>query len=283
MDYKARFYSPYLNRFLQPDSIIPNPANPQSLNRFGYVGNNPIRYNDPTGHIMCEFDAQGNDYCYENDRKTTIRKEPKGNQPPILPLTNSCNRPNRSVVCLPPPDQEPEPKLPTFPPMVEIPVQPTIDPLIPEYDFIAPWEFDRLDALGIRINGTYCFIIICGDISIDLIGNSYSNEATLFVTPGIGGGLGYGFDVSGGIIAAYDAPTNSSLAGAARNFTLNFTPEVGGQVAYSVAADPNFTGNYAQTYNLGITGGAEASAYYSASYSIPIGTCDLRSCYSGVK
>ena len=30
MDYKARFYSAYLNRFLQPDSIIPNPADPQS-------------------------------------------------------------------------------------------------------------------------------------------------------------------------------------------------------------------------------------------------------------
>jgi RHS repeat-associated protein len=54
MDYKARFYSPYINRFLQPDSIIPNPANPQSLNRFGYVLNNPIRFNDPTGHVCSD-------------------------------------------------------------------------------------------------------------------------------------------------------------------------------------------------------------------------------------
>jgi len=37
---------------LQPDSIIPNPANPQSLNRFGYVVNNPIKFNDPTGHAQ---------------------------------------------------------------------------------------------------------------------------------------------------------------------------------------------------------------------------------------
>ncbi len=50
MDYKARFYSPSLMRFHQPDSIIPDPANPQAFNRFGYVLNNPIRYNDPTGH-----------------------------------------------------------------------------------------------------------------------------------------------------------------------------------------------------------------------------------------
>ena len=31
-----------------------NRANPQSLNRFGYVLNNPIRYNDPSGHKECE-------------------------------------------------------------------------------------------------------------------------------------------------------------------------------------------------------------------------------------
>ena len=50
MDYKARFYSPYINRFLQPDSIIPNAGNPQNFNRYSYVGNNPVNFNDPTGH-----------------------------------------------------------------------------------------------------------------------------------------------------------------------------------------------------------------------------------------
>lgn len=50
MDYKARFYSPTLGRFIQPDSIIPNAANPQNWNRYSYVLNNPIRFNDPTGH-----------------------------------------------------------------------------------------------------------------------------------------------------------------------------------------------------------------------------------------
>ncbi|MEW6085798.1 MAG: RHS repeat-associated core domain-containing protein [Chloroflexota bacterium] len=49
---QARFYSPALGRFLQPDTIIPNLASPQSFNRFSYVINNPIRYNDPTGHCF---------------------------------------------------------------------------------------------------------------------------------------------------------------------------------------------------------------------------------------
>jgi len=46
--------SPYINRFLQPDTIIPNPSNPQSWNRYSYVANRPINFNDPTGHSPCE-------------------------------------------------------------------------------------------------------------------------------------------------------------------------------------------------------------------------------------
>jgi hypothetical protein len=60
MDYIPRSNDPYTNRFIQPDSIIPNPANPQSWNRFSYVLNSPIRYKDPSGHIECEeVDANG--------------------------------------------------------------------------------------------------------------------------------------------------------------------------------------------------------------------------------
>jgi hypothetical protein len=29
---------------------VPNPANPQSLNRYSYILNNPLKYTDPTGH-----------------------------------------------------------------------------------------------------------------------------------------------------------------------------------------------------------------------------------------
>lgn len=54
IDYNARFYGPALGRMTQPDSIIPNPGNPQSLNRYSYTLNNPIRYTDPTGHYECE-------------------------------------------------------------------------------------------------------------------------------------------------------------------------------------------------------------------------------------
>jgi RHS repeat-associated protein len=48
--YNARYYDPTIGRFVSADSIVPSPGNPQTLNRYAYAYNNPLRYNDPTGH-----------------------------------------------------------------------------------------------------------------------------------------------------------------------------------------------------------------------------------------
>ncbi len=56
--FNARFYSPTLGRFLSADSIMSGMANPQNLNRYSYVANNPINANDPTGHY-CVGDLEG--------------------------------------------------------------------------------------------------------------------------------------------------------------------------------------------------------------------------------
>ena len=49
-----RWNSPYINHFLSADTVIPSHTNPQNLNRYSYVTNNPLRYTDPTGHKECE-------------------------------------------------------------------------------------------------------------------------------------------------------------------------------------------------------------------------------------
>ena len=72
--YGARFYSPRIGRFISPDTIVPGYANPQNLNRFSYVRNNPVRYTDPTGHMIpCE----PGDLC---------RHPPRPQPPPPPPL-----------------------------------------------------------------------------------------------------------------------------------------------------------------------------------------------------
>jgi RHS repeat-associated protein len=59
MYYRARYYAHYLNRWIQPDTIVPDPANPQSLNRYSYVKNRPLNFTDPTGHR----EDCGNEQC----------------------------------------------------------------------------------------------------------------------------------------------------------------------------------------------------------------------------
>ncbi|MBN1315450.1 MAG: hypothetical protein JXA42_08280 [Anaerolineales bacterium] len=47
---RARFFVPGLGRFASADTIVPDPGNPQTLNRYSYTIGNPLRFYDPNGH-----------------------------------------------------------------------------------------------------------------------------------------------------------------------------------------------------------------------------------------
>jgi len=47
----GRLYDPVVGRFLSPDPYIADPSFTQSYNRYSYVLNNPLKYNDPTGEL----------------------------------------------------------------------------------------------------------------------------------------------------------------------------------------------------------------------------------------
>jgi RHS repeat-associated protein len=48
----ARYYNPKIARFISQDTYTGNTRDPLSLNLYTYGYNNPIRYYDPTGHIV---------------------------------------------------------------------------------------------------------------------------------------------------------------------------------------------------------------------------------------
>ena len=58
----ARYYLPEIGRFISADSIVPEPGNPQSYNRYSYSYNNLVNYTDSSGH--CIDGALPQNKCY---------------------------------------------------------------------------------------------------------------------------------------------------------------------------------------------------------------------------
>jgi hypothetical protein len=63
----ARWYDAYINRWISPDTIIPDFTNPQSLNRFSYTLGNPLKYIDPTGHKEEGACSDPNEECIDDE------------------------------------------------------------------------------------------------------------------------------------------------------------------------------------------------------------------------
>jgi RHS repeat-associated protein len=57
-NYGARFYSTLTGRFLSPDPVVQDVKDPQALNAYSYVRNNPLVYVDPTGLYGTEIVPQ---------------------------------------------------------------------------------------------------------------------------------------------------------------------------------------------------------------------------------
>ena len=72
--YNARWYDPHLGRFTQPDTIsfveaLPNPTDAKAFDRYAYVNNNPVRYNDPSGHCGGVYSVGGeNEYLSDEEK-----------------------------------------------------------------------------------------------------------------------------------------------------------------------------------------------------------------------
>jgi RHS repeat-associated protein len=71
VDMQARWYAPEIQRFISADTIVPDPTNPQSLNRYAYVLNNPVNLVDPTGNYGICFQQGQADQDSEDLKQNT--------------------------------------------------------------------------------------------------------------------------------------------------------------------------------------------------------------------
>ncbi|THB77448.1 MAG: hypothetical protein D3926_15310, partial [Desulfobacteraceae bacterium] len=65
-NYDARLYDPNLGQFIMADTLLPDVYDPQSLNRYAYCLNNPVKYTDPSGHAHWEDFDQSSESGFQN-------------------------------------------------------------------------------------------------------------------------------------------------------------------------------------------------------------------------
>ncbi|RIK57522.1 MAG: hypothetical protein DCC63_13640 [Nitrospira sp.] len=160
-NYKARQYEAALGRFVSPDTVVPDPFNPQDLNRYAYVRNSPLNYTDPTGQAGdCVGDIAAKPECQVPDvipvREVQIQDDPLyPTSPPSSPKWPSRGRMSRN--------------------------RPTVNPPVTNPGVADPL-FSRSDTTSVSKN-----IFTIGFF----VPNQNPDEAQLFV-PGIGGIIGAG-------------------------------------------------------------------------------------------
>jgi len=67
-NFGARYNASTMGRFMSADPLGGSLANPQSLNKYTYVLNNPLRYTDPTGLYACADDKNGSHCASKQDQ-----------------------------------------------------------------------------------------------------------------------------------------------------------------------------------------------------------------------
>ena len=233
---------------------MPNPANPQDLNRFSYVRNNPVRYSDPTGHYVYE---EGPD-----DPAVWWR-----NKPPQLRKTLVRGRPYSFI------DYQPlaRPRIGYF--------QATRYAFNWTWDRAWEWEYTPAIAKFYnyvsRVNETilnepYDTMIIGGNMGYipppagggpteggEIVWNLSSDEISFFTYDGESGGSGGGGSVSGYVGFAWNVEQNNDYKGRFESLDVTFAIPAGGRLIVFWA--PPFSPDGAFGFAAGPAGGLEFS------------------------
>ena len=77
-NFEARYLGSSLGRFMSPDPMGGHLQDPQTLNRYAYVRNNPLSLTDPTGldfYLSCQHTDKNGDVCQQQQ----VGTDSKGN------------------------------------------------------------------------------------------------------------------------------------------------------------------------------------------------------------
>jgi RHS repeat-associated protein len=74
--FEARYYNPELKHFTRADTVEPDLYDPQDLNRYAYVRNNPVKFIDPSGHSKIGSEEWSQEYvrASKSDDKKKFEK-----------------------------------------------------------------------------------------------------------------------------------------------------------------------------------------------------------------
>ena len=244
VDFKARFYSPGVGRFMSPDTIVPDSGNPQAWDRFSYTYNNPLRYADPSGNIPIE----GAGFSFE-EKYEYVYTDPLDD---VLSIT-SHGKPRSPIRDDPPPPPDPEEVF--------------------EFVFydIPQWIANqRFDAIGGRLN--FSFGAVFGfDAAVDVLLNFRAREIDIFFA---GGGQAYsaGIGVAIGPLFAFNLADNAGYEGWSAGPELTLTgAEYGGEAAYNIAFE-EYKGERPSALFIGWSGGAEMTVGGNVTYTFSLDT-----------
>jgi len=84
---RARYYDAASARFLSPDPVWPNIADPRQINPYPYAANNPLQWIDVTGESLLLNDMS----IFDPDFTIWSTDAPAVNPPPVVNIHNAVN------------------------------------------------------------------------------------------------------------------------------------------------------------------------------------------------
>ncbi len=247
-DYGARWYDPSLARFIQPDTIVPKPGNPQALNRYSNVENRRTVLNDPSGHWSEEAlqASIGKDWREKYFGKDAVFE----GRDKLLAFLTSDKTTSDFILSQ---------------------VQSFFQGAGVLHGLGA--DLSSFDAMGMRLSGSVgggAFAAVTGDAILNLSSGEYS----FFASPEVGVLLGDSVQLVGGITLIKGLPSNDSYRGSfwAGGGLAGAYGSITGEFFWGAPMSDRF--NPTDTAHGGFVGGGaavpEIGIYASLSYSLEV-------------